>query len=155
MENSSRYNDNYLIDFESRLKYIAERVSIRIDRILVEFLRGHYPCITSKEFAICKKIASTLWDLGDTPYIEILARVKDDVYNPFENAEDIENTIRILTEKGIVRSQTKLIQFGCRRDRKLRHEKVLELRDDIEAEAYQIISKEFDSIVTQAFFDNT
>jgi hypothetical protein len=84
-----------------------------------------------------------------------LARVRDGIYNPFENPENIEDTIRVLTEKRIIKSQTKLIQCGGSRDKKLCHEKVLLLSDDIKAEIYQIISKEFDSFVTGAFFDST
>jgi hypothetical protein len=154
MENNSRYNDdNYPRDFEARLKYVGKNVADRTDTILAEFLRGHYPDITSKEFTICKTIADTLWDLGDAPYIEILARVKSKVSNPFESLEDIEDTIKILIKKGIVISQTKFIRYGGRNKRKFRPEEILKLRDEIEAEVYQIIWKEFNSFINQAFFD--
>jgi hypothetical protein len=156
MENNSRYNDdNYPRDFEVRLKYVGKNVGDRTDRILAEFLRGHYPCITSKEYTICKTIADTIWDLGDAPYIEILARVKSKVGNPFETLEDIEDTIKVLIKKGMVRSQTKLIQYGYGKKWRSRPEKGLELRDDIEAEVFQIIWNEFNSFINQAFFDST
>jgi hypothetical protein len=152
MENNSRYNDNYPRDFEARLKYVGKNVADRTDRILAEFLRGHYPDITSKEFTICKTIADTLWDLGDAPYIEILARVKNKAGNPFESQKDIEDTIKALIEKGIVISQIKFIRYG---DRKSSPEKVLKLRDEIEAEISLIIWNEFNSFINQAFFDRT
>jgi hypothetical protein len=151
MENNSRYNDNYTRDFEARFKYVGQNVGDRTDRILAEFLYGHYPDITSKEFTLCKTIADTLWDQGDALYIEILARVKSNTGSPFESPEDIEDTIKVLIEKGIVRSQTKFIRYG---DRKSSPEKVLKLRDDIEEEVYQIIWKEFNSFMNQAFFDS-
>ena len=155
MENNSRYNDNNSPrDLESRLKYVGKNVADRTDRILAEFLRGHYLCITSKEYNICKTIADTLWDLGDAPYIEILARVKSNISNPFESTEDIEDTIKVLIEKGMVRSQTKLIQYGDRKKWKFRREKILKLSDDIEAEVFQIIWKEFNSFMNLAFFDS-
>jgi hypothetical protein len=127
-------------------------VADRTDRILAEFLHGHYPDITSKEFTICKTIADTLWDQGEALYIEILARVKNNVGNSFESPKDIEDTIKVLIEKGVVRSQTKFIRYG---DRKFRSEKVIKLRDDIEAEVFQIFWREFNSFINQAFFDST
>ncbi len=106
MENNSRDNDDiYTREFEARLKYVGKNVADRTDRILAEFLHGHYPY---KEFTICKTIADTLWDLGDAPYVEILARVKNKAGNPFESLKDTEDTIKVLIKKGIVRSQTKL-----------------------------------------------
>ena len=42
MENNSRYNDNYPRDFEGRLKYVGKNMTDRTDRILAEFLHGHY-----------------------------------------------------------------------------------------------------------------
>jgi hypothetical protein len=155
MENNSRYNNNYPRDFEARLKYVGKNVADRTDRILAEFFHGYYPCITSKEFIICKTIADTLWDQGEAPYIEILARVKSKVGNPFECPEDIEDTIKVLIGKEIVRSQTKFIRYGDKKKWKSSPEKVLKLRDDIEAEVFQIIRKEFNSFINQAFFDRT
>jgi hypothetical protein len=156
MENNSRYNDdNYPRDFEVRLKYVGKNVADRTDRILAEFLRGHYPAITSKEYIICKTIADTLWDLGDAPYIEVLARVKNNDGNTFESLKDIEDTIKVLIEKRIVRSQTIFVQYGDGRGRKPSPERILKLKDDIEAEVFQIIWKEFNSFVNQAFFDST
>jgi hypothetical protein len=152
MENNSRDNDDiYTREFEARLKYVGKNVTDRTDRILAEFLCGHYLDIASKEFTICKTIADTLWDQVEAPYIEILERVKSNTGNPFESPEDIEETIKVLIEKGIVRSQTKFIRYG---DRKSSPEKVLRLRDDIEAEVFQIIWKEFNSFINQAFFDS-
>jgi hypothetical protein len=110
--------------------------------------------ITSKEFTICKTIADTLWDQGDALYIEILARIKSNDGNPFESPEDIEDTIKVLIEKRIVRSQTEFIHYGDGKKRKFRPEKVLKLRDKIEAEVHQILSKEFNSSMNQAFFDS-
>jgi hypothetical protein len=155
MENNSRYKDNYPRDFEARLKYVGNNVADRTDRILAEFLRGHYPYITSKEFTICKTIADTLWGQGDALYIEILARVKSNTGSPFESPEDIEDIIKVLIEKGIVRSQTRLTQYGYGKKWRSRPEKVLELRDDIEAEVFQIIWNEFNSFINHAFFDRT
>jgi hypothetical protein len=154
MENNSRYNDNYPRDFEARIKYVGKNVTDRTDRILAEFLCGHYLDITPKEFTMCKTIADTLWDLGDAPSVEILARVKNKVGNPFESPEDIEDTIKVLIEKGIVISQTKFIQYGGSSKWKFRPEKFLKLREEIEEEIYQIIWKEFNSFVNQAFCDN-
>jgi hypothetical protein len=151
MENNSRRNDNYPRDFEARLKYVGKNVAYRTDRILAEFLSGHYPDITFKEFTICKTIADTLWDLGDAPYVEILARVK----NNLESPEDIEDTIKVLIEKGIVRSKTILIRCGDGKKWESIPEKVLKLRDEIEVEVSQIIWKEFNSFMNQAFFDST
>jgi tagatose-1,6-bisphosphate aldolase len=153
MEDNSRYNDNYTRDFEGKLKYVGKNVTVRTDRILAEFLRGHYPDITSKELTICKTIADTLWDQGEAPYVEILARVKNNLGNPFESPEDIEDTIKVLIEKGIVIFQTKFIQYGD--GKKFRPEKVLKLRDNTEAEVVKIICKEFNSFINQAFFDKT
>jgi hypothetical protein len=155
MENNSRYNDNYPRDFEARLKYVGKNVAYRTDRILAEFLRGHYPYITSKESTICKTIAYTLWDLGDAPYIEILERVKSNIGSQFESPKDIEDTIKVLIEKRIVRSQTEFIRYGDGKKWKSRPEKVLKLRDEIEVEIYQIIWKEFNSLMNQAFINST
>lgn len=155
MENNSRNNDKYPRDFESRLKYVGKNVADRTDRILAEFLRGYYPHITPKEFTICKTIANTLWDHGEAPYVEIFERFKSNTGSPFESPEDIEDTIKVLIKKGMVRSQTKSIQYGYGKKWRSRPEKVLELRDEIEAEVYQIIWKEFDSFINQAFFDKT
>jgi hypothetical protein len=155
MENNSRRNDdNYPRDFEARLKYVGMGVADRTDRVLAEFLHGHYPDITSKEFTICKTIADILWDQGDALYIEILARVKNNLGNPFESPEDIEDTIKVLIGKEIVRSQTKFIRFGDGKKWKSRPEKFLKLREEIEEEIYQIIWKEFNSSMNQAFFDS-
>jgi hypothetical protein len=84
-----------------------------------------------------------------------LARVKSNDGNPFESSEDIEDTIKVLIEKGMVISQTKFIRYGDRREWKPSPEKVLKLRDDIEAEVFQIVWKEFNSFMNQAFFDST
>jgi hypothetical protein len=153
MENISRDNDDiYTREFEARLKYVGKNVADRTDRILAEFLGGHYPCITSKEFIICKTIADTIWDHGEAPYVEILTRVKNNVGNPFESPKEIEDAVNVLIEKGLIKSQTKFIRYG---DRKFSPEKVLKLRDEIEAEVYQIICNEFNSFISQAFFDST
>jgi hypothetical protein len=61
----------------------------------------------------------------------------------------MEDAVKVLIEKEIVISQTKFIRYE---DRKPCPEKVLKLRDDIEAEVFQIIWKEFSSFVNQAFF---
>jgi hypothetical protein len=156
MENNSRDNDDiYTREFEARLKYVGKNVADRTDRILAEFLHGHYPDITYKEFTICKTMADTLWDQGYAPYVEILARVKSNDGNPFESPEDTEETIKVLIEKGVVKSQTELIRYGYGKRWNFRPEKVLKLRDDIEAEVFQIIWKEFNSFMNQAFFDST
>jgi hypothetical protein len=155
MESNSKYNDNYTREFEARLKYVGKNVADRTDGILAELLRGHYPDITSKEFTICKTIADTLWDLGDAPCVEVLARVKCNNGNTFESPEDIEDTIKVLIEKGMVRSQTKFIRYGDGKKWKFRPEKVIKLRDDIEAEVFQIFWREFNSFINQAFFDST
>jgi hypothetical protein len=84
-----------------------------------------------------------------------LARVKSKVGNPFENPEDIEDTIKVLIEKGIVSSQTKFIWYRDGKKWKSRPEKFLKLREEIEEEIYQIIWKEFNSFINQAFFDST
>jgi hypothetical protein len=152
--NNSRYNDNYPRDFEARLKYVGKNVTDRTDRILKEFLHGHYPDITSKEYTICKAIVDTLWDQGEVPYVEILARVKNNDGNPFESPEDIEETIKVLIEKGVVKSQTELIRYGANKKWIFRSEKVLKLRDEIEAEVHQIIWKEIDSFMHHGFFDS-
>jgi hypothetical protein len=156
MENNSRDNDDiYTREFEARLKYVGKNVADRTDRILAEFLHGHYPDITYKEFTICKTIADTLWDQGEAPYVEILERVKSKVGNLFESPEDIEDTIKVLIEKSMVRSQTKFIRYGDGKKWKFRPEKVIKLRDDIEAEVFQIFWREFNSFINQAFFDST
>jgi hypothetical protein len=83
-----------------------------------------------------------------------LARVKSNIGNAFESPKDIEDTIKVLIEKGLVRSQTKFIRYGDGKKWKSRPEKVLKLRDEIEEEVFQIISKEFNSSMNQAFFDS-
>jgi hypothetical protein len=64
-------------DFEDRLRYIGKNVGNKTDRALAELLYGNYPNLNHKEFAICRTIADTLWDLeGHADYLEVQERAK-------------------------------------------------------------------------------
>ena len=107
--------------------------------------------LNHKEFAICRIIADTLWDLeGDALYIEVNARAEAQLSELFENIQEIEGVIKDLVEKGIVKNQTRYFWFGGNSRWVLKSVKVLNLRKDIEAAVFEIISTEFENALKEA-----
>jgi hypothetical protein len=85
----------------------------KIDKSLIELLYGHHPDLNHKEFAICRIIADALWDLsGDAIYVEVVARAQNQLSQLFENTEEIEDVIKVLIRKGIVKCKTHSFLFG-------------------------------------------
>jgi hypothetical protein len=139
-------------DFIDRLKYVAKNTGNKTDRALAEMLYGNYPNLNHKEFAICRTIADTLWDLeGHALYLEVQERAKHNLSMLFEDANEIEAVIKGLIQNGIVRLETTYTWYGGGERWDLWPEKVLRLGDDVESQVYQIISKEFESAMEEAF----
>jgi hypothetical protein len=70
----------------------------------------------------------------------------------FEDVNEIQVIIKRLIQNKIVRLETIYTWYGRGERWDLRPDKVLILRDDIEHEIYEIIGKEFDAAVKEAFF---
>jgi hypothetical protein len=139
-------------DFEDRLKYVANNVGNKTDRALAEMLYGNYPNLNHKEFAICRTIADTLWDLeGHALYLEVQERAKHNLSMLFEDANEIEAVIKGLNRNGIVKFETIYTWYGGRDRWCPRPDKVLRLRNDIELEIHEIISKAFTAAMNEAF----
>ena len=139
-------------DFEDRLKYVANNVGNKTDRALAEMLYGNYPNLNHKEFAICRTIADTLWDLeGHALYLEVQERAKHNLSMLFEDANEIEAVIKGLNRNGIVKFETIYTWYGGRDRWCPRPDKVLRLRNDIELEIHEIISKAFTVAMNEAF----
>ena len=138
--------------FVNRLKYIGENTGAKTVRSLAELLYGHYPDLNYKEFAICRTIADTLWDLeGPALLVEVQARAEFSLRELFEDTGQINDVIKCLAKKGIVRLETIYAWYGTGKEQILRPERVLKLGDNIEKQIHEIISKEFDSITKEAF----
>lgn len=142
---------NQCSDFEERLKLAAKNAGNKMDKSISELLYGHHPDLNHKEFAICTIIADTLWDLeGDVLYIEVNARAEAQLSELFENIQEIGGVIKDLVEKGIVKNQTRYFWFGGNSRWVLKSVKVLNLRKDIEAAVFEIISTEFENALKEA-----
>jgi hypothetical protein len=155
LNNNREHKDNNSShkDFENRLRYIGKNVGNKSDRALAELLYGNYPNLNHKEFAICRTIADTLWDLeGHATYLEVQERAKLNLASLSEDVNEIQVVIKRLIQNKIVRLKTIYTWYGGRERWNLRPDKVLRLRDDIEHEIYEIIGKEFDAAVREAFF---
>jgi hypothetical protein len=145
-ENNSSHND-----FEDRLRYVGKKVWSRTDRAFAELLYGNYPNLNHKEFAICRTIVDTLWELeGHAHYLEVQQRASHNFAALFEDVNEIEVVIKRLAQNRIVRLETICTWCGSRDKRSLRPDKVLRLRDDIECEMYEIIWEEFDAAMKEA-----
>ena len=145
-ENNSSHRD-----FEDRLRYIGKKVWSRTDRAFAELLYGNYPNLNHKEFAICRTIVDTLWELeGHAFYLEVQQRVSHKFAALFEDVNEIEVVIKRLAQNGIVRLETIYTWFGSSEKWSLRPDSVLRLRDDIEREIYEIIWEEFDAAMKEA-----
>jgi hypothetical protein len=132
-------------DIEDRLRYLSES-----DPALAELLYGNYPNLNHKEFAICRTIADTLWDLdGHALYLEVQERAKRKFAALFKDVNEIEVVIKRLAQNGIVRLETIYTWYGSRDKWSLQPDKVVRLRDDIEREIYEIIWEEFDAAMKE------
>jgi hypothetical protein len=138
MNNDREHKDNNNSshkDIEDRLRYIPNSTGYEPSPDIAELLYRNYPDLNHKEFAICRTIADTLWDLeGHADYLEVQERAKHKFAALFEDVNEIEVVIKRLAQNGIVRHETVYTWYGCRDRGDLRPDKVLRLRDDIERE---------------------
>jgi hypothetical protein len=120
-------------DIEDRLRCVSDP-----DWALAGLLHGNYLNLNHKEFAICRTIADTLWDLdGHTLCLEVQERAKHNFAALFEDVNEIKVVIKRLAQNGIVRLETVYTWYECRDRGDLRPDKVLRLRDDIECKIYE------------------
>jgi predicted transcriptional regulator len=145
-ENNSSHKD-----LEDRLRYVGKKVWSRTDRAFAELLYGNYPNLNHKEFAICRTIVDTLWELeGHAFYLEVQERASHNFAALFEDVTEIEIVIKRLAKNGIVKLETIYTRYGSRDKWSLHADKGLRLRDDIEHEIYEIIWEEFDAAMKEA-----
>jgi hypothetical protein len=108
-----------------------------------ELLHRYYPNLNHREFAICRTIADTLWDLeGHADYLEVRERAKLNLAALFEDVNEIEAVIERLVQNRIVRLETIYTWYGGQERWDLRPDKVLRLRADIEREIFKITGGE-------------
>jgi hypothetical protein len=145
------------MSFEDRLKDFAADLGSKIDKSIKELLYGYYPDLTEKEFAICEMIASAVWEHGLYFYGAVVGTTAREYKELFHNTDEVETVIKQLIEKGIVRDQITFIRFGikcksnnCERSL-LCPVRLLNLKDEIEGEAFMIYSSHFGSSTTEYF----
>jgi hypothetical protein len=127
------------MSFEERLKEFARDLGSNIDKSIQELLYGYYPDLTEKEFAICEMIAAAIWDIPFPFYDTIVPSTAKKYKELFHNTDEVETVVKQLASKGIVGvSQGYLME--------MRHIRYLDLRDEIEFEAFGIYSGHFGSI---------
>ncbi len=100
MNNDREHKDNNNSshkDIEDRLRYLSGS-----DPALAELLYSNYPDLNHKEFAICRTIADTSWDLeGHADYLEEQERAKHKFAALFEDVNEIE-VVKRLAQNGII-----------------------------------------------------
>jgi hypothetical protein len=152
MKDSVKHNlDNSNKNFEDRLKDSVGDWGSRIDKSIQELLYGYYPNLTEKQFVICDMIVSAIWDIGQPFYNAIVSTIAEKYKELFHGRGEVETAIQQLVEKGIVESKIHFIWFGFRIECNkssckkgfLRPVRLLDLKNDIEYEAYMIISHQF------------
>jgi len=153
--------DNGNKNFEDRLKDSAGDWGSKTDKSIQELLYGHYPDLTEKQFALCDMIVSALWDIGLPSYNAIVSTIAEKRKELFHNTDEVETVIKQLIEKEVVESKIHFIWFrygtgiGCKETscerRFLRPVRLLDLKDEIEDEAFKIFSTQFESSITKYF----
>jgi hypothetical protein len=150
------------MSFEKGLKDFAGDLGSKIDRSTQELLYGYYPDLTDKEFAICKTIAYAIWDISMPFYDAIVPTTAEWHKELFHNTDEVETVVKQLVGKGIVRDNITFIRYGfagklmrCKSSNcegyLLRPARFLNLKREIEDEAFKIYSSEFESSITEYF----
>jgi hypothetical protein len=146
-------------NFKERLKDSSEDWGSKIDKSVQDLLYGYYPELTEKQFTICDMIISALWDIGQPFYSAIVSTIAEKYKELFHGTDEVETVIKQLIEKGIVESKIHFIWFGfgfqcnkssCKKGF-LRPVRFLDLKNDIEYEAYMIFSRQFATSVDRFF----
>jgi hypothetical protein len=133
------------MSFEERLKEFARNLGPKIDKSIQELLYGYYPDLTEKEFAICDMITAAIWDIG-TPFSNMIVPTTVRHYKElFHNTDEVETVVKQLVSKGIVR-ESYCECSSCKSSNCEGPIKYLDLKDEIESEAFMIHSDHFGSM---------
>jgi hypothetical protein len=150
------------MSFEERLKEFGIELGSKIDKSTKELLYGYYPDLTEKEFAICKIIASAAWESGLLYFYDVVVHnTAERNKELFHNTDEVETVIKQLIEKGIVKDQFTFVSFkhsniNCNclhalESNLICHVRRLDLKDEIEYEAFMIYSDHLGSSSTEHF----
>lgn len=149
------------MSFEERLKNSGRDWGSRVDKSIRELLYGYYPDLTEKEFAICELIFSAIQSISLPFYDAIVGKTAEKYKELFHNTDEVETVIKQIVEKGIVKDQITFIQwrFGAKIECKsnncerilYRPTRLIDLKDEIENEAFKIYNSELESSITEYF----
>jgi hypothetical protein len=99
MKNESHESN---MDLSASIAFAYESVVSNQDEIINETLKAYFPKLDEKEFLVCKFIVMAHHDLGHGCYGNIRGTVADHM-KIFRNEIDVENTIKALIQRGIVK----------------------------------------------------
>jgi hypothetical protein len=156
------------MSFEEGLKRFAKDLQSKIDKSIKELLYGHYPDLTEKEFAICEIIAAAIWDISMPFYDAIVSNATEYYKGLFHNTDEVETVAKQLVSEGIVRDHITFLKWyfppimrckECLFRPSARNcqgylmwpTRFLDLKREIEDEAFEIYSTHFGSSSTEYF----
>lgn len=121
------------------------------EKIIKEALMGYFPNLDKKEFAVCEMIVAAHHDLEGGRYSAIVVTAPIN-YRIFRNEKDVEDTIKTLIEKRIVRARLTSVtkeRIGLEIPISVRNIS-LTLDNDVQDEIVDEMRREFASAIEQA-----
>jgi hypothetical protein len=147
------------MSFEKGLKDFARDLTSKIDKSTQEMFYGYYPDLTDKEFAICRIIADSIWNISMPFYDAIIPTTAEQYKELFHNTDEVETVVKQLVSKGIIRDNITFIKYyfppimRCKEclmrstsnceGYLMRSTRFLDLKHEIEDEAYDIYATHF------------